>query len=53
MALHPQVRKQQLKLRAAKLTLQSKIGEARDQLRAVNDQLRSLKPKKKGDSLGS
>lgn len=47
MALHPQVRRQQLKLRSEKLALQAKIGESRDKLRAVNDQLAALKPKKK------
>lgn len=46
MALHPQVRKQKLKLKAAKLTLQSRIQDDRDKLAQVNDQLRQLAPKK-------
>ena len=53
MALHPQVRKQQLKLRALQLTHRSKIADHRDALKAVNEQLKQLRPKKKEEvSLG-
>lgn len=43
MSLHPQVRKQKLKLMAQKLRHQSVIAESRDALRAVNEQLKQLK----------
>lgn len=47
MPLAPEIRRQQLKLRAAKLRQQSSIAESREQLRKINEQLANLKPKKK------
>lgn len=47
MALAPEIRRQKLKLLAAKLKQQSILADAREQLRKVNEQLSNLKPKPK------
>lgn len=47
MALAPEIRRQQLKLKAQKLKHQSAIAESRESLRRVNEQLANLKPKPK------
>lgn len=46
MALHPQVRKQKLKLTSRKLALQARMAEDRDSLREVREQLKQLAPPK-------
>jgi len=45
MAKPPAIKKQELKLKSEKLTLQHRIADSRDKLRGVQEQLKALNPR--------